>query len=82
MIASKEVRLGILRYLKGVYEKNPTKVVRGSEIMDIFKIDEDSLNGTLKFLKDTGLIKLMSDSYGALALTRITDKGLNEIEDL
>jgi len=82
MIASKEVRLGILRYLRDVYKESPVKVVRGSEIMNTFNIDEDSLKGTLKFLKDVNLIFLMNSDYGTGALVRITQKGLGEIENL
>lgn len=82
MIASKKIRLDILNYLKEVYEENPSKIVKGKEIMDIFSIDEASLSGTLKLLEDSGLLKLMSDKHDSSAIVRITEKGLCEIENI
>ncbi len=82
MIASKELQLGILKYLRNVYKESPIKNIRGSELIEHFDIDSDTLKVTLRFLKDMGLIAIMSTDYGRGAMVRITEKGLSEIEDI
>lgn len=71
-----------MKYLKDVHNENPVKNVRGSELINIFNIESDSLEATLRFLKDMGLIHIMSNDFGVGAIMRITEKGLREIEDL
>jgi len=82
MIASKKLQLDILKYLRNVYRESPLKNVRGNELIDYFNIDDDTFKVTLRFLKDMGLINVMSSDYGRGAMVRITEKGMSEIEDI
>lgn len=79
---SKELRIQILKYLRDILVDHPSKIVRGHELMEMFSIDEYSLQSNLKLMKDLGYIKLLSQNEGSQAFVKITDEGLKQIESV
>jgi len=79
---NKELRIQILKYLRDVTADHPSKIIRGYELMEIFSVDEYSLQSNFKLLKDLGYIKLLSQNEGSQAFVKITDEGLKQIESI
>ena len=61
MIASKELQLGILKYLRNVYKESPIKNIRGSELIEHFDIDLNSDNVAEDFIQNN--YELFKRSY-------------------
>ncbi len=79
---SKETRIQILQFLWDAENENPTRIVRGKELIDQLQIDEYTLQSNLKLLSDLKWIRLLSGATDNRAFVKITDDGKRQIEHL
>lgn len=79
---SKETRIQILQFLWETLQDNPTRIVRGKELMDHFQIDEYTLKANIRLLSDLKWVKLFSRDVDVRSFIKITDEGIRQVEHL
>ncbi len=79
---SKETRILILQFLWETMKENPTRIVRGKELMDHLEIDEYSLKANIRLLTDLKWVKLFSKDIDVRSFIKITDEGIRQVEHL
>ncbi len=79
---SKETRIQILQFLWETMRDNPTRIVRGRELMDQLQIDEYTLKANIRLLSDLKWVKLFSNDIDVRSFIKITDEGIRQVEYL
>jgi DNA-binding MarR family transcriptional regulator len=79
---NRETRIQILQFLWEIDRENPTRIVRGKELMDHLAIDSYTLESNLSLLSDLKWVRLLGDAVDARAFIKLTDAGKRQIDHL
>lgn len=76
-----DIRVGILNFLKNIYDQNPHQYVQREAVLDTGEITEPELDRNIKYLEEKGLIDIQWFLGGSF-LTKINSLGIDAIEQI